>query len=77
MTMTDAEDQAFRKLCREYMDLPINERMRRGFRLESRRVPGDRTNRAFDTMEGYRQWCEKNLHAHLGFQRVKQPNSQK
>jgi hypothetical protein len=74
--MTEAEDQAFRTLCREYMGLPIEERIRRGFRLNQRRVPGHRTNRAFDTMEEYRQWCEANLPAHLGFKRVRLPNQQ-
>lgn len=68
--MTEAEDQKFRALCREYMDLPLDERIRRGFRLRDGRIPGDKTSRAFATMEGYRKWCEENLPEHLGFRRV-------
>lgn len=69
--MTKSEDQRFRRLCRQYLKLSVEERIRRGFRLEDRRVPGDRTNRAFETMEDYRKWCEENLPAELGFQRVR------
>ena len=73
--MTDSEDQAFRKLCREYMNLPLAERIRRGFRLENRRSPGDRTCRAFDTMVEYRKWCEETLPAHLGFKRLQKQST--
>jgi hypothetical protein len=68
--MTEAEDRAFRKLCREYMNLPMEERIKRGFRLEERLIPGDKTNRAFETMAEYRAWCEANLPGHLGFKRA-------
>ena len=72
--MTKSKDQKFRRLCRQYMKLSVEERIRRGFCLEKRRVPGDRTNRSFATMEDYRRWCEENLPEHLGFRRVVKPD---
>ena len=67
--MTDSKDREFRKLCRQYLELSVEERIRRGFRRESRPVLDDAPFRVFNTMEEYRRWCEQNLPAYLGYGR--------
>ena len=68
--MTDSEDWEFRELCREYLKLSVDERIRRGFRLAHKPVLDDAPWRTFKTMAEYRAWCEANLPKHLGFKRV-------
>ena len=70
ITMTKSEDRKFRKLCREYMKLPVEERIRRGFRRAYRPVLDDAPSRSFNTMKEYREWCDKNLPEYLGFKIV-------
>ena len=56
-------------LCRQYMKLPVEERIRLGFRREYRPVLDDAPWRAFNTMADYRTWCKANLPDYLGFER--------
>jgi hypothetical protein len=49
---------------------PLRQRMRYAFIHTYKPVMDDARFRAFDTMEEYRQWCEKNLPDWLGYGRV-------
>jgi len=49
---------------------PLALRMKYAFIKTYKPVLDDAPFRAFDTMEEYRQWCEKNLPEWLGYGRV-------
>ena len=49
---------------------PLEVRMRYAFIRTYKPVLDDAPYRAFDTMEDYRRWCEKNLPEWLGYGRV-------
>ncbi len=49
---------------------PLEVRMRYAFIRTYKPVLDDAPYRAFDTMEEYRQWCERNLPSWLGYGRV-------
>lgn len=49
---------------------PLEQRWRYAFIKTYKPVLDDARFRAFDTMEEYRQWCEKNLPRWLGYHRV-------
>ncbi len=49
---------------------PLELRMRYAFISTYKPVMDDEPFRAFDTMEEYRQWCEKSLPDWLGYGRV-------
>lgn len=49
---------------------PLALRMKYAFIRTYKPVMDDEKFRAFDTMEQYRQWCEKNLPDWLGYGRV-------
>ena len=49
---------------------PLPLRMKYAFIRTYKPVMDDEKFRAFDTMEQYRQWCEKNLPDWLGYGRV-------
>jgi hypothetical protein len=49
---------------------PLEQRMKYAFIKTYKPVMDDARFRAFDTMEEYRQWCEKNLPDWLGYGRV-------
>jgi hypothetical protein len=49
---------------------PLEVRMRYAFIHTYKPVLDDASYRAFDTMEDYRCWCEKNLPSWLGYARV-------
>jgi hypothetical protein len=49
---------------------PLALRMRYAFIHTYKPVLDDASYRSFDTMEEYRQWCEKNLPTWLGYVRV-------
>ena len=49
---------------------PLALRMRYAFIHTYKPVLDDATYRSFDTLEEYRQWCEKNLPVWLGYARV-------
>ena len=46
---------------------PLEQRMRYAFIRTYKPVLDDAPFRAFDTMEEYRTWCEKNLPSWLGY----------
>jgi len=50
---------------------PLEERWKYSFIKTYRPVLDDAKFRAFDTMEDYRQWCERELPDWLGFGRAK------
>lgn len=49
---------------------PLEQRLRYAFIHTYRPVLDDAPYRSFDTMEEYRQWCERNLPDWLGYGRV-------
>jgi hypothetical protein len=49
---------------------PLEVRMRYAFVKTYKPVMDDAKFRAFDTMEEYRQWCERSLPRWLGYSRV-------
>jgi hypothetical protein len=49
---------------------PLEQRMRYALIRTYKPVLDDAPFRGFDTMEEYRQWCEKNLPDWLGYGRV-------
>jgi hypothetical protein len=49
---------------------PLEQRLKYAFIKTYRPVLDDVKYRAFDTMEEYRQWCERELPDWLGFSRV-------
>jgi hypothetical protein len=49
---------------------PLPLRMRYAFIKTYKPVMDDARFRSFETMEHYRQWCEKNLPSWLGYGRV-------
>jgi hypothetical protein len=49
---------------------PLKERLKYAFIKTYKPVLDDATYRSFDTMEEYRQWCEKNLPDWLVYGRV-------
>jgi len=49
---------------------PLEQRMRYAFIKTYKPVMDDADYRSFDSMEQYRQWCEANLPAWLGYGRV-------
>ena len=50
----------------------LEQRMKYAFIKTYKPVQDDADYRSFDTMEEYRQWCEANLPAWLGYHRVKE-----
>jgi len=49
---------------------PLETRMRYAFIKTYKPVLDDASYRSFDTMEEYREWCERNLPDWLGYGRV-------
>ena len=49
---------------------PLERRMRYAFIKTCKPVLDDATFRAFDTLEQYRQWCERELPDWLGYGRL-------
>jgi len=49
---------------------PLDVRLRYAFIKTYKPVMDDARFRAFDTMEDYRRWCERNLPRWLGYARV-------
>ncbi len=68
--MTATEDRKFRKLCQQFFNLSVKERIELGFRLGHISTPHGDRSRSFKTMVEYRDWCDKNLPADLGFKKA-------
>lgn len=52
---------------------PLEQHIRNSFIYTYKPVLDDAHYRSFDTMEQYRQWCEKNLPNWLGYGRIRVP----
>lgn len=75
--MNQRADRTETEIPREWLEefeaaarRPLEVRMRYAFIQTYKPVLDDAPYRSFDTMEEYRQWCEKNLPAWLGYGRL-------
>ena len=68
--MEISEEEAWRDQCRRGLARDVPTRIKYGFCHVHKPALDDR-NRAFATMEEYRDWCERELPAYLGYRRVK------
>ena len=59
--------QEFRDQCRRQMRRPLEQRIKYGFCHVHKPVLDDVGGRAFASMREYRQWCERELPAYLGY----------
>jgi hypothetical protein len=66
----DAADMLFREQCRRQLARPIELRMKYGFCRVSRPGFEEPAVRVFETTRAYREWCESNLPAYLGYQQA-------
>jgi len=69
----DTDPQVLRQWREEFeaaAKRPLEQRMRYAFIHTYKPVLDDAKYRSFDTMEEYRQWCEKNLPDWLGYGRL-------
>ena len=64
------EQEEWREQCRRQLELDVMTRIKYGFVHVHKPVLDDAGCRAFTTMAEYRDWCEKNLPAYLGYRRV-------
>jgi hypothetical protein len=65
------EDEAWRDQCRRGLDRDVMTRIKYGFCHVHKPVLDDAPIRAFATVEEYRDWCERNLPAYLGYRRIR------
>lgn len=70
MRMKVSEDEAWREQCRRGLDRDVMTRIKYGFCHVYKPVLDDAPFRAFPTMEEYRNWCDQNLPAYLGYRRM-------
>ena len=71
MKQTDQQaDEAFREQCRRQMKRSLEDRIKYGFYRVYKPVLDDAPWRSFDSTAEYRAWCEANLPAYLGYNRV-------
>ena len=68
--MEMAEEQAWREQCRKQLQRDVMTRIKYGFCHVHKPVLDDAPVRAFATMKEYREWCEQNLPAYLGYRRA-------
>lgn len=67
---TEADIRAWEAEFEANMRRPLETRLRYSFIKTYKPVMDDAKFRSFDSMEEYRQWCEKNLPSWLGYGRV-------
>ncbi|HEY2410958.1 MAG TPA: hypothetical protein VGI40_01870 [Pirellulaceae bacterium] len=67
---TEAERKDWRRDFEAAARRTLEQRMKYAFIKTYKPVMDDAKFRAFDTMEEYREWCEKNLPRWLGYHRV-------
>ena len=65
------EEEAWREQCRRGLERDVMTRIKYGFVRVYRPVLDDMPSRAFATMAEYRDWCERELPAYLGYRRPK------
>lgn len=68
--MTLSEEEAWREQCRQQLERDVQTRIKYGFCHVHKPVLDDVRFRAFETMAEYREWCERNLPAYLGYRRI-------
>jgi hypothetical protein len=69
MRMKISEEDEWREQCRRQLDRDMMTRIKYGFCHVHKPVLDDAPFRAFATLAEYREWCEKNLPAYLGYRR--------
>lgn len=67
--MKVSEEEAWREQCRRQLERDVATRIKYGFCHVYKPVLDDAPWRAFATMAQYRDWCEQNLPAYLGYGR--------
>ncbi len=67
MQVDKSDDELWREQCRRQMARPLALRERYGFVSVHRPVMDDAPYRIFNTMADYREWCDENLPAYLGY----------
>jgi hypothetical protein len=67
--MKISEEDEWREQCRRQLDRDVMTRIKYGFCHVHKPVLDDAPFRAFATLAEYREWCEKNLPAYLGYRR--------
>jgi hypothetical protein len=63
------EEATWRDQCRCQLERDVMTRIKYGFCHVHKPVLDDAPFRTFSTMAEYRDWCEKNLPAYLGYRR--------
>ena len=69
---TEADIRAWNAEFEANARRPLEVRIRYGFIKTYKPVMDDAKFRSFESMEEYRQWCEKNLPSWLGYGRVQE-----
>ena len=70
MKKTERNDlAAWREQCRRQLKRSLQQRLDYGFVSTYKPVLDDTPTRVFNTMEEYREWCERNLPRYLGYRR--------
>jgi len=57
----------FRELCRRNLKRSVAKRIKYGFLRDETYPENLRGQRAFKTMQEYREWCHRELPEHLGY----------
>ena len=70
--MTMSEEEAWREQCRNQLERDVMTRIKYGFTHVHKPILDDAAFRSFATMGEYRDWCERNLPAYLGYRRAQQ-----
>ena len=63
------EEEAWREQCRRGLERDVMTRIKYGFCHVHKPVLDDVAFRSFATMAEYRDWCERELPAYLGYKR--------
>ena len=67
--MQSEQNEEWRAQCRLQLQRDVMTRIKYGFCHVHKPVLDDAPFRAFATMAEYRDWCERNLPAYLGYRR--------
>ena len=71
MRMKISEEEDWREQCRRQLERDVITRIKYGFCHVHKPVLDDAPFRAFKTLAVYREWCEKDLPAYLGYRRLR------
>lgn len=67
--MSPSEEQAWIEQCRDRVERDVMARIKYGFCHVHKPVLDDVPFRSFASLAEYRDWCEANLPAYLGYRR--------